>query len=95
MNGSILQTERDYSNTLPVLHDEVQGKVLNEVVAVVSEKVNKLSKRFHGLYIVHLNHPVKKKFLSSPLLLFGFMRMSMSLYLNSKCSVFILVEVFI
>ena len=37
MNGSILQTERDYSDTLPVLHDEVQGKVLNEVVAIIAE----------------------------------------------------------
>ena len=35
VNGAILQAEGDDAPALPILHDQVQGKVLDEVVAVV------------------------------------------------------------
>ena len=38
VDGAVLETESDHSATLTVLHQKVQGKVLDKVVAVVSEK---------------------------------------------------------
>lgn len=35
MNGPIFQTQRDNSPAFPIFHDEIQGKIFNEVVCVV------------------------------------------------------------
>ena len=43
MNGAILQAEGDDAPALPILHDQVQGKVLDEVVAVVPARNETLS----------------------------------------------------
>ena len=36
VDGAILKTESDHSATLSILHQQIQGKVLDKVVAVVS-----------------------------------------------------------
>ena len=41
VNGAILQAKGNHSATLAPLHDEVQGKVLNEVVAVVLQGLHR------------------------------------------------------
>ena len=43
MNGAVLQAKGNHSATLAPLHDEVQGKVLNEVVAVVLQGLHRKS----------------------------------------------------
>ena len=38
MNGSILKAESNNSDTFSVLHQQIQGKILDKVVAVVPEQ---------------------------------------------------------
>ena len=37
MNGSILKTESNNTAAFAILHQKIQGKVLDEIIAVVSK----------------------------------------------------------
>jgi len=39
MKSAILHVESDYANTLTILHDQVEGKILNEVGCVVPKRL--------------------------------------------------------
>ena len=39
MDGSVFQTQRGHAATLPILHNQIQGKVFNEVVAIVAQRL--------------------------------------------------------
>lgn len=58
VDGSVLQAEGDDTNTFSVFHQQIQGKVLNKVIAVVSEIVGLIKSLLHSFYQI-FNSKVK------------------------------------
>lgn len=50
MKCSVFQTERNHSSAFSILHQQVQGKVLDEVVAIVAQRlaVERVQQRVAG-----------------------------------------------
>jgi hypothetical protein len=48
VDSTILQAESNDATTLPVLHQQIQSKVLDEVVAVIPSHTNRIFKKLKG-----------------------------------------------
>ena len=52
VNGAILQAQSSDSSAFSIFHDQVQGKILNEVVGVVLQRLMSKTRKVNYLFFV-------------------------------------------